>query len=657
MDPSAVRFPAVVYALTAFPSLITMIVAVSLPRIIVTTNPVFQVSLTPPIFPSTLIIPTSNTTTTNSTITTIPKATSKDSYYISRTFNDTSPIVANATWPTWPIPMSKLLPTDSSVSISWLGFAFGMFDVCATYTLRPAFKPGAFYPPSVGGGAQGGVGPNVWNANRTQYCIPFQEYCDQRRLSGNACGSVKVSQILSISHVVLHALALVAMWVGVSMVGAAAGSRFAASRLLQNQQAQEQRGGSMRWLIRFGKGKEDKSASVAKMGGSVLLGSFALQVLGELFALIMLIISTTSLSQDLLAIAPIQEIFVINPDPVFSLAVSSQLLIITTCLNFIMTLLTFFRYKPILFPSPTKPQTKGKNPSLDPENGENDDEADEIPNRRSAGNPRRSSFDSDFDIALRDENLYNKRFEQWSKSVAQETFSNLPQQQQGSSAGFVPFSNAALGGRSSNSFKGRPVVNTSGAGGGGAGNASLFEGQPSIVHETRSNHSGGSLYHGLGSAGINANTPTAVVFHHETRSNYSGAGGGSIHHAAGVLPAVGTSATTSTAVASPLQVPSVTHRAPSFNLEEGLHQRRRKNSSSSIPASVWKQQQQQVIGAPPLPGIVAVIPPDSENGGPPQLEYIEMKPLSAKAGGRGGIGNIGAGKSVPTMMGTVVFDD
>ncbi|KAJ3018522.1 UNVERIFIED_CONTAM: hypothetical protein HDU68_011121 [Siphonaria sp. JEL0065] len=342
-----------------------------------------------------------------------------------------------------------------------------------------------------------------------------------------------------------------------------------------------------------------------------------------------------------------------------------------------MTILTFFRYKPTLFPPSAhqKSQSKGKNPSLDPESGGDADNQtfDEPMNRR-------SSFDSEFEMPARDENLYNSRFEQWTKSVAQETLAHQQQQAGPStsaiptSPGFYPFSHGAGGppmGRSSISFKAPTVT------------ASLFDGQPSTIHETKSNHSGGSIYQvpsstpitGTGAGNIAASP--GIVYHHETKSNYSASG--SLYHASGTIPSVpvvpATAAAVSNTINSPLQVAPV-NRSPSFNLDEmggigttGLHQRRRKNSSSSIPGSeYWKNQtpQQQTMpspvvvgsGVPPLPGIVAVIPPDSDNGSP-QLEYIEMKPLSVKAGRGGGIGTLGAGgmRGLPTMMGTVVFDD
>ncbi|KAJ3011339.1 UNVERIFIED_CONTAM: hypothetical protein HDU68_001701 [Siphonaria sp. JEL0065] len=309
---------------------------------------------------------------------------------------------------------------------------------------------------------------------------------------------------------------------------------------------------------------------------------------------------------------------------------------------------------------------------MDPENGGDGENQtlDEPMNRR-------SSFDSELEMPTRDENLYNSRFEQWTKSVAQETFAH---QQHGggpssssaipTSTGFSQFSHAGPPmGRSSVSFKAPTVT------------ASLFEGQPSIIHETKSNHSGGSVYQfptPITGAGVgNIAASPGIVYHHETKSNYSASG--SLYHASGTIPSVPVVPVVPAAAAinSPLQVAPV-NRTPSFNLDEtggigttGLHQRRRKNSSSSIPGSVyWKSQttpQQQTMpspvvvgsGVPPLPGIVAVIAPDSDNG-PPQLEYIEMKPLSVKSGRGGGIGSLGmagAMRGVPTMMGTVVFDD
>ncbi|KAJ3067878.1 hypothetical protein HDU98_008939 [Podochytrium sp. JEL0797] len=123
-DDGSPRLPAVVFTLASIPSLVVMIVALALPRMMITSSTVYQIALVPPANHS------------------LPVPFTSDMYFVSRFKTDSNYVVGNASWPTWPVPMSMLLPPghDPAIAVSSLGYAFGLSNICAVYNVKSIVK-------------------------------------------------------------------------------------------------------------------------------------------------------------------------------------------------------------------------------------------------------------------------------------------------------------------------------------------------------------------------------------------------------------------------------------------------------------------------------------------------------------------------------------
>ncbi|KAJ3237231.1 hypothetical protein HDU81_009853 [Chytriomyces hyalinus] len=631
MDANTTRFPAVVYALAAVPAIVMACVAVALPRSLAT-EPIAlvrRVSLMRESSNATRIN-SINATTIASTITSSPLTSSPTALNITLSWQGTA-VVGNKTAFNWPIDIDPLL-SDGSFALANLGFSYGLFEVCAYYSLINVTQ---FKGARARGDSWGGTGPTPLN----QTCVAVSTYCSRGRISSSSCAGVKVAQVGAVTHIIFQASGLAALWFGVSMVAAAAGSRGVRAGSGRRKQVA---GGSRRWLITV-RDKCNDRAHTLRTGGRVLLASFLLQAVAELLAVLSLVLESALFSQD-----P----FFSTTDPntrlleegsrsyhQSSLGVSAQLLIVSLCLNTLMSVITFFRYKSAMFPlSKTK----------------HDDKTDAIRmHRRTSGDIEqddsadRNSLDSGYSNMEdnRDHPLYNDRFEAWTRSV---TLANNTNTQ--------PIHQHAL-----------------------SKNDAMSIMQPSIIHETKSNHSGGSVYHhhlhqhttatsiGSPSTSVPVSLPSLV---HETKSNHSG----SVYNMSGSFSF------------TPIPAQSITPRT-SATLDDSnvtasslVHRRGRRKSGSTPPVTA-------VLPKFPLPGhlgvgtgatgaIMAVVPPrDAEwddidmqllGGGAGDyrgvnVEYIEMKPAvvggGGGGGGGGGNGENGSLKTAPIMMGTVVFDD
>ncbi|ORY37976.1 hypothetical protein BCR33DRAFT_854423, partial [Rhizoclosmatium globosum] len=685
----SIRLPFVVHLLIGVPILVTLIIATLLPRLVATSNALPLVSVQPPQFDQkpqkggvTSVVGTATTATTSTstlppTTTTTTTNTSTPLYYIARPDNSLVPAY-NLSYPSWPVAMDDILPSDPTVVIVQLGYAFGFRDVCATYALKSTNKSvtwnggvniggswngGANVGGSWNGGGWSGTGFNgggVYNVNwnRTQTCISVAEYCSFNRLPGSACSTFMFTGVLQIISILFHVVSLAAMMLGVSMIQAAqSGSRFGLTRRrrqfgLQFQQESslsptKKLGGSMRWLFKFTKeeGRETETPekyynSINKTGKRMLGGSFILQLLGEIASILSLAFAILAIYKDPLntnpapqSLKPNQRFFVSPLDPIFSLSTSSQLLFFATALNILMTILTFSRYRVLLFPSKTTPMSQG---SISDRN--------QIPsNQPEIDDFRRFSLDSDNPAATnyntRDEELYNQRFQEWTRSVAQETVKAST------------FQHTAPTISSSKPVTPTPPKNTT----------SLYE---VVHHDTRSNHSTGSDKPQIL---LSPAAPVPTIIHQDTRSNYSN---GSLYQYSLTVPSVPIPDTSSSS--TPANTSGLTHRKQTRSISgkspiptSTSIPQTAVTPISTTPAGVvqWKQATNYTPDTwIPLPvtttssatlstGMLAVIPPPSgEEGG---LEYIEMKPVTVVHGG-GGRASV---KSVTTMRGTVVFDD
>ncbi|KAI8837909.1 hypothetical protein BJ741DRAFT_602280 [Chytriomyces cf. hyalinus JEL632] len=625
MDPNTARFPAVVYALAAVPAIVMACVAVALPRSLAT-EPIALVRRVSPMGDSSNATRSNsiNATTISSTITSGPST----ALNITLSWQGTS-VVGNKTAFNWPIDIDPLL-SDGSFALANLGFSYGLFEVCAYYSLINVTqsKSGRGRGDSWGGG-----GPTPLN----QTCVTVSTYCSQGRISSGSCAGVKAAQVASVSHILFHVSGLAALWFGVSMVAAAAGSRAVRAG---NGRRKEVAGGSRRWLITM-RDKYHDRANLQRTGGRVLLASFLLQAVAELLAVLSLVLESALFSQD-----P----FFSTTDPntrlleegsrsyhQSSLGVSAQLLIVSLCLNTLMSVITFFRYKSAIFPSSKAKHGDKTNAMQMHRRTSGDIEQDDSADRNSLDSGYSNTEDN------RDHPLYNDRFEAWTRSV---TLANTNTQ---------PIHQHAL-----------------------SKNDAMSIMQPSIIHETKSNHSGGSVYHhhlhqqttatslGSPSTSVPVSLPSLV---HETKSNHSG----SVYNMSGSFSF------------TPIPAQSITPRT-SATLDDSnaaasslVHRRGRRKSGSTPPVIA-------VLPKFPLPGhpgvvgvtagatgaIMAVVPPrDAEwddidmqllgaGAGDYRgvnVEYIEMKPAVVGGGGGGGSGENGSLKSAPIMMGTVVFDD
>ncbi|KAI8607059.1 hypothetical protein BC830DRAFT_1159592, partial [Chytriomyces sp. MP71] len=268
-----------------------------------------------------------------------------------------------------------------------------------------------------------------------------------------------------------------------------------------------------------------------------------------------------------------------------NLGVSAELFITSVCLNTLITIVTFFRYRSSMFPSKLTLQ-QSENAAGDTTDIEMD--------RRNSTNSFASAFSNPLPAAA------TERFEAWTRSVSQ---SHLPTTR-------------------------TPT------------HAPLESMQPAIIHDTKSNHSGGSLHHyptAAPSAGNPFSSPVSSAppnsipsMVHETRSNYSGT---SLYHTTPPPPPP------SLRLSQPDDPPQLTKR-----INAG---KRRGSFTASVPL--------------PLSVVAVVPPPRAEldeidlqlwGGGVDAragigVEYIEMRPARGEASLRSGA----------TVMGTVVFDD
>ncbi|KAI8838152.1 hypothetical protein BJ741DRAFT_601655, partial [Chytriomyces cf. hyalinus JEL632] len=433
----------------------------------------------------------------------------------------------------------------------------------------------------------------------------MRTYCNQGRISSGSCAAVQVSQLASVAHVVLHASALVVMWVGVSMLSSNPQSRSIRTRR------------ETHWTL----SQKEKCADqthVRRVGARVLFASFLMQGVAELLSAASLVIAYLVFARDPFLSQTDERLKRLEDDSrsyhSLSLGVSAQLLMASLALNTLMSIITFFRYKSAIFPSSNKNNKNG-----------NSDTPSSLEVQHNS--IRRNSSDTGYSNADETHNpsLFNDRFDAWAKSATAANPYTLPIHMHTLSK-----------------------------------NDAISTMQPSIIHETKSNHSGGSAHHHRihpTPASPSASLPIGLPsLFHDTKSNHSN---GSMYN--------GSSSFT------PIPAQSISPRT-SATMDESsmLVQRRSRRKSGSTPPIVpgllpkfpLPSQHGSGVISPVSGAIMAVVPPrdgewdeiDFQLFGASEyrgitVEYIEMKP-AAVVGAENG-----SSKAAPTMMGTVVFDD
>ncbi|KAJ3250251.1 hypothetical protein HDU77_006860 [Chytriomyces hyalinus] len=563
---SNARFPAVVYALAAVPAIVMACVAVSLPRTLAT-EPIALIRTVSSSSSQTGRSNSTGFTATNST--TAFNSTSSSTSIFPSNSSSSSPnynslnitliwqepnFIANKTAFNWPIDVDPLL-ADGMFALANVGFSFGLFEI-----------------------------------------------------SSGSCAAVQVSQLASVAHVVLHASALVVMWVGVSLLSPNSPSRSVRTKR------------DTHWTL----SQRDKCADqthLRRVGARVLFASFVMQGVAELLSAASLVIACLAFARDPFLSKTDENLKLLEDGSrsyhSLSLGVSAQLLMASLALNTLMSIITFFRYKSAIFPS-----------SNNNKNGKSDTPSSLEVQHNSI---RRNSSDTGYSNADETHNpsLFNDRFDAWAKSATAANPYTLPIHM--------------------HTLSKNDAIST------------IM--QPSIIHETKSNHSGGSAHHHRihpTPASPSTSLPIGLPsLFHDTKSNHSN--NGSMYNGS-------TSFT-------PIPAQSISPRT-SATMDESsmLVQRRSRRKSGSTPPMVPgllpkfplpNQHGAAGVLSPVSGAIMAVVPPrdgewdeiDFQLFGASEyrgitVEYIEMKPAAAVVSAENG-----SSKAAPTMMGTVVFDD
>ncbi|KAJ3383535.1 hypothetical protein HDU80_001218 [Chytriomyces hyalinus] len=485
--------------------------------------------------------------------------------------------------------------------------ADGMFALANVGFSFGLFEVCAYYGQINTTRPRGSRGDAAWLI-QNQTCVDMRTYCSQGRISSGACAAVHVSQLASVAHVALHASALVVMWVGVSLLSPNSPSRSVRTKR------------DTHWPL----SQRDKCADqthLRRVGARVLFASFVMQGVAELLSAASLVIACLAFARDPFLSKTDESLKLLEDDSrsyhSLSLGVSAQLLMASLALNTLMSIITFFRYKSAIFPS-----------SNNNKNGKSDTPSSLEVQHNSI---RRNSSDTGYSNADETHNpsLFNDRFDAWAKSATAANPYTLPIHMHTLSK-----------------------------------NDAISTMQPSIIHETKSNHSGGSAHHHRihpTPASPSTSLPIGLPsLFHDTKSNHSN--NGSMYNGS-------TSFT-------PIPAQSISPRT-SATMDESsmLVQRRSRRKSGSTPPMVPGgllpkfplPNQHGAAGAlSPVSGaIMAVVPPrdgewdeiDFQLFGASEyrgitVEYIEMKPAAAVVSAENG-----SSKAAPTMMGTVVFDD